>query len=371
MRQILFRTLSVFLLWGCVCLSSAPGQSPTFTTGKLAEREDREAFLTPPSQEDVETGYWKVEEGVQIHYFSEGSGAPVLFLHGGPGFPPHEAPKGLSLLKDNYQFFYYHQRGCGKSTRPFDRFDPSQSMENRSKLLAALGLEQQIADIDRIRRLWKQEKITLIGHSFGGFMATLYAAEFPERVEKLVLISPAEMLRMPNAGGGIFEAIKNRLPDDATRNEYNAFMGRYFQAFATAFHKSEAELADLNMEFGKYFRLALIADGFSGASAKVEPGYASGWMPFGIYFGLGMQYDLTPGLARIQCPVLIVQGDKDFAFSPQGLALYQECIEVARVKTIENASHFSFNDQPEAFAAAVASFLSDSPKIEQPPEQDP
>ncbi len=49
-----------------------------------------------------------------------------------------------------------------------------------------LGISAQVADIERIRRILGEEKLIMVGHSFGGFLASLYAAEFPEHVARMV-----------------------------------------------------------------------------------------------------------------------------------------------------------------------------------------
>lgn len=92
--------------------------------------------------------------------------------------------EGLENLKKDYRFIYYHQRGCGHSTRPIDTFKSQNFMQNVTVLNKVLGLSAQLADIERIRRILGHERLILVGHSYGGFLASLYAAEFPEHVEK-------------------------------------------------------------------------------------------------------------------------------------------------------------------------------------------
>lgn len=113
-----------------------------------------------------------------------------------------------------------------------------------------LGLGAQIADIERIRRLLGDEKLILIGHSWGGFLASLYAAEFPDHVEALILVSPADVLArsVPQPSGGLFELVKQRLPAEKQAN-FDDFMAEYL-SFGDIFTKSEADLVALNQEFG-------------------------------------------------------------------------------------------------------------------------
>ena len=87
-----------------------------------------------------------------------------------------------------------------------------------------LGLGAQIADIERIRQIMGEDQLILVGHSFGGFLAALYAAEFPEHVKALILVAPAEMLVMPPDSGGLYEQVKPLLPD-----EYASGLCRLFE----------------------------------------------------------------------------------------------------------------------------------------------
>lgn len=335
-------------------LALAPLQGPggVYQPGRMQEREDLEAYVTPPSQEGVEEGFWLVQEDVRLHHFAEGQGQDVLFLHGGPGFPPHAPAAGLSLLEDRFRVHYYHQRGCGLSTRPFDRFESPNFMANVVPLIQTLGIQQHVADVERIRRILGREQLTLVGHSFGGYIATLYAIEFPERVERLVLVSPAEILKMPVPGGGMFEKLKEKLPEGEVREEYDQYLARFFGTFGAIFQKSEEELVALNREFAGFYVQALEAQGLSTAGVGAPEGYDSGWMPFGAYFSLGMSYDHTPALARITCPVLIVHGARDIGMGREALAPY-ETIENATVAVIPDAGHFAFDERPVEFAGLL------------------
>ena len=176
---------------------------PMYQPGMVRAEKDLRAPLDPPAQ-PAEPGVWLVEPDIRLHYFTSGEGKPALVLHGGPGYPYLQPWSGLEGLTKDFRFHYYDQRGCGESTRPFDTFTSKNSYENMTALNKALGLGAQVADVERIRRILGVEKITLIGHSFGGFIAALYATEFPERVEKLVLVAPADMLVMPQESGGLF-----------------------------------------------------------------------------------------------------------------------------------------------------------------------
>jgi proline iminopeptidase len=313
--------------------------------------------LEPPPQQESET-FWAVEPDIRLHHFSQGQGRPVLVVHGGPGFPIAKPLAGLALLSGKFQFHYYDQRGCGQSSRPFDRFTSKNFYANMTELERTLGIGAQVADIERIRRILKQDKLILIGHSFGGFLATLYATEFPEHVEALVLVAPSGVLVVPGEGPNFFDQIRLRLPE-SRRAEYDQFLRGYLD-FGRLFDKSEQELAAANRQIGDYF---LLASG-QALSADRVPGANGGWMAQAMYVSLGKHHDYRPALRTASAPTLVLHGEDDVA--PETVSRsYEETLPNAKLHVLKSgktsglggAGHALFTDQPEAFAKVVGEFL--------------
>ena len=131
------------------------------------------------------------------------------------------------------------------------------------QLEKTLGLGAQLMDIERIRRALKQDKLVLVGHSFGAFLAALYAAEFPERVSALVLVSPATLLVVPQPRGSLFDSVRALLADDAQRNAFDALMKEYMD-FGALFTRDEAALVGLSTRFGAFYVPAARARAIAG-----------------------------------------------------------------------------------------------------------
>jgi proline iminopeptidase len=259
---------------------------------------------------------------------------------------------GLEPLTARFRFHYYDQRGCGQSTRPFDRFPKASFYRNMRTLEGTLGLGAQIADIERIRRLLGEERLILVGHSFGAFTAALYAAEFPERVAGLVLIAPADLLVMPPANGGLFEDVKQKLPA-ATRPEYEVFLADYLD-FGRLFERSDAETAELNGQFARFYVQAAQARGF--AVSAEEGAEWGGFMVQAQYLSMGRRHDYRAALRAVTAPVLLIHGANDLQTEAVSRA-YAEALPQARVAVVEGAGHMPFQEQPERFAAVVTPFL--------------
>ncbi|MDP8207473.1 MAG: alpha/beta hydrolase [Candidatus Electryonea clarkiae] len=311
----------------------------------------QQGINTPPAQKGTDNDKWKVESNIELYHFSEGSGREVLVIHGGPGIPFSNTWKGLSLLRDSLEANYYHQRGCGKSSIPVDSFSSKNFYKNMKELDGLLGLGAQITDIERIRIITKQNRLTLIGHSYGGFLAALYAVEFPERVEALVLVAPAGILKMPSEQDDLFTITRERLPENR-KPGFDDWKERYF-AYGKLFTRTEQELAELNSEFGTYFLEVLDVEN----SSEMSSVKSAGWMVHAQYLSMGKKHDYRGELKNISASTLVLHGENDI-LPAEVSREYAELIPNARLTIIKNATHFPFDENPEDFSAEIISFLS-------------
>jgi proline iminopeptidase len=319
---------------------------PLYEPGMVRAGQNLRASLTPPTQSQ-DAHFWNVESDIRLYHYAVGQGRHVLVVHGGPGYPDLKAWAGLEALTTRYQFNYYDQRGCGQSSRPIDRFASPNYYENMTTMDKTLGLGAQIADIERIRRLLGDERLILIGHSWGGFMASLYAAEFPEHVAALILVAPANTLVMPQQSGGLYESVRQHLPT-AMQAEYAAYLKDYLD-FQSLFTKSEATLVALNTGFAKYYAAA--------SAMPIPPsGKSGGWMVQAMYFSMGKSHDYRAALQKVTAPVLVIHGADDLQTQPES-QVYADAFPNARLQVIDRAAHFPFEQQPQQFAALSGEFL--------------
>ncbi len=315
---------------------------PMYRPGDVRARKD---WGNPPA---ANAPRWQVEPGIELHHFEEGEGTPILIVHGGPGFPPAQPWRAGAQLAANYRLVYYHQRGCGLSSRPLQSFSGSNMYAHMRALHETLGLPAQVADIERIRRILGVERLILMGHSFGADLAALYAAEFPERVRALVYVAPADLAVLPKQDGDLFDLVRRKLPPEMAQ-EYQAYLAEYFD-FRRAFQRSEAESSDFFGRFAKYY----------GAAAGMAPssGYAAsaGYVPLAVYCGMGRRHDYTEAYRSVPAPGLVIHGGADLqpeSVSRSFAGRFRNC-GFAR---IEGAGHFVFDDRPREFAAEVRRFV--------------
>lgn len=107
-----------------------------------------------------------------------GRGHAVLILSGGPGFTAWNLLPLQQHIAKQHRALLFDMRGMG------DQADFS--------LPEASLLLQWIEDIEQIRKAKQINKWTLVGHSWGGLMALLYARAHPGVVDKIVLLNPVD-----------------------------------------------------------------------------------------------------------------------------------------------------------------------------------
>ena len=338
-----------------VTVLSLAACAPAYKPGSLSGLEAAgKLALDPPEQTQdpwASRGDWELEQGLMIRHVSSGSGDPVIVLHGGPGAPSDQAWEGLSPLEGRWLFVYPQTRGSGSSTRTVDRWGQEDWGRNMAEMEARLGLSAQVADIERTRRLLGLEKLTIIGHSYGGLLALLYAIEFPSRVERLVLVSPATLLRMPPpAVADLYSLVEAKLSGQE-RESFVAWRKRFFD-YSRLWSWSEADWRAANEGFLPYF---IQASSKAGADWGFEPlplpeGGLGGWVQPASFFSLGRDYDLRPLAAKLSCPVRLLVGDHDLIPSV-AWEDWRRSIPGLREYTLEGAGHFPMRDR--RFAALV------------------
>ncbi|HEX4573505.1 MAG TPA: alpha/beta fold hydrolase, partial [Gemmatimonadales bacterium] len=108
--------------------------------------------------------------GARLYTRRAGDGPPVVVLHGGPGAHHDYLLPQYDRLALRRALLYYDQRGGGRS--PVPRETP-------------VGWREHVADLEALRAHWGLEQLVLLGYSWGGLLAVLYALEHPDRVGQL------------------------------------------------------------------------------------------------------------------------------------------------------------------------------------------
>lgn len=114
--------------------------------------------------------------GVSLHTRIVGDGPDVIVLHGGPGAHHDYLLPQFDALALGRRLRYYDQRGGGRSPVARD---------------VSVGWREHVEDLAALIDRWALAPTTILGYSWGGLLALLHAATYPEQVGRLALISPA------------------------------------------------------------------------------------------------------------------------------------------------------------------------------------
>jgi pimeloyl-ACP methyl ester carboxylesterase len=126
---------------------------------------------SPASPQSPKAEYATADDGVRLYYHVVGSGGPVVLV-----------PAGLFLERDFAQLargrrmVFYDMRNRGRSDRVADS--------------SRISLQNDLRDLEAVRRQVQAERVSLIGWSYLGMVVMRYAAEHPERIERVIQIGP-------------------------------------------------------------------------------------------------------------------------------------------------------------------------------------
>jgi pimeloyl-ACP methyl ester carboxylesterase len=245
---------------------------------------------------------------IELEVLCRGTGKPLVFLHGMQTVPPEA--RFLDLLGRRAAILAPSLPGFGNSPRP-------QGFETVYDLVR-LGLE--------FLEALPHERVTLVGSSFGGWLAAEIAVTCSHRLDRLVLVDPLGIKVSDRETADILDVF-NVSPDRVQR---------------ALWHDPARFAPDFNaMPDEAIVRYARNRDALC----------LYGWQPY-MY-----NPQLKRWLGRIKVPTLVLWGANDGIVVPAYGRAYAGLIPGARFEVIEGAGHHPEIEQPEAFVDHVAGFL--------------
>jgi proline iminopeptidase len=255
---------------------------------------------------------------------------PIAFaIHGGPGGDHTGFKPGYAALTQAMQVVYFDHRGQGRSARgDADRWT----------------LDENVEDMEALRRHLGCGPIVSIGTSYGGMVAMAHAARYPEAVSHLVLLVTA-------AHGGFIPRAQQILAERGTAEQQAICAKVWSGGFA-----DEAELKRYYRTMGPLY------------SAKHDPAKAEDGLARAIHSpealnrafkpdGFLRRFDLRPELARITAPTLILAGALDWICPPEFSEEIHALIPGSRLMIVEDSSHSMRVDAPERLFGAIIDFV--------------
>jgi pimeloyl-ACP methyl ester carboxylesterase len=316
--------------------------NPTATIpSSSSTRLDTPSVYGPPGRSpwlDVdwrEHQRWVILDGQPVNVIELGGnqaqdGQPLIFIHGLSGSWPNWLEQ-LPVLATRHRVITLDLPGFGHSPMPTtERISISGYARLLDRLLDVLGIDAA----------------AVVGNSMGGFIGAELAIAFPQRVERLVLVSAAGISTYDHRGAVRTVPVLRRAERMLTA--YTAWMASKSDTVA---RRPRLRDATLNVVTRHPSRLpaALVAEQLRGSG---KPGFMQA-------LEANLNYDFRERLPEIACPTLIVWGEDDRLITARDAAVFAELIPDSRVAMYADTGHMAMLERPEAFNALLEEFLTE------------
>lgn len=286
-------------------------------------------------------------QSLYMRTFGDSTKNAIIFLHGGPGYnaASFEATTGQILADQGYYVIVYDRRGEGRS----------------GAVSADFTFEESISDLNFIYDSLKISTASLIGHSFGGIIATKFAKVEQEKVSSLVLVSAPVNLQ---------ESFKTIL--HACQVIYSQQKDVQSWAYVNALSQTDSSTIAYSSEC---FRLAM-RNGFylpkkaTGAAKKIIKQFEEqeelykvaskmektgplGFIRNEKYTTIDLTEDIKTLVAN-KLKIYAIYGQEDGLYSSEQVEKLTNIIGSDNVKYLSRCSHSPFIDQQETFLKQVA-----------------
>jgi pimeloyl-ACP methyl ester carboxylesterase len=284
-------------------------------------------------QKPDSSGYVTASDGARLYYAIHGTGRDTVIVPGAALLAPSLAPLSAGLT-----VVFYDPRGRGKSDWIAD---PKR-----------LTMADEIRDLEAVRAALKISKAAILGFSYLGLMTALYTADHPDRVSRLAQLGPMA-------------------PDEETASRYAPVEGRLRSDSAAARLKraraAASDTADLAAECRRWYEAYLpVYLGNPANASQVSTEFCENenespsrflWRVDKTMRSLPRHWDYSRKATAIRVPTLVIQGDQDFAVSPDGARRWAELIPDARLIMLAGAGHLAYVERSDRVLTALMRFF--------------
>jgi pimeloyl-ACP methyl ester carboxylesterase len=279
------------------------------------------------------SGYVTARDGARLFFAIYGSGKDTVIIPGAALLVD-----ALASLREGLTVVFYDPRGRGRSDWVAD---PKR-----------LTMGDEIRDLEAVRAGLAISKAGIIGFSYLGLMTALYAADHPDRVARLAQLGPMA-------------------PDEETASRYAPVEGRIRSDSAAArlarARATASDTADLSAECRRWYAAYLpVYLGDPANASRVSTEFCVNenespsrfqWRVDRTMRSLPRHWDFTKKAMAIRAPTLVIQGDRDFAASPDGARRWAELIPNARLIMLSGAGHLTYVERSDRVLPALMRFF--------------
>jgi pimeloyl-ACP methyl ester carboxylesterase len=278
------------------------------------------------------------QNGQQYHYLNEGSGEPVVMVHGNPSWSFYYRNL-VKSLSHNYQCIVPDHIGCGLSDKPADK-DYQYTLKNRIDDLEAL-----------LDALNINENITLVVHDWGGMIGMGYAARHPERIKRLVILNTAAF-HLPSTKSFPVPLLIGR----------NTYIGTVLIRGLNAFSAIASYVGVKRKPMEKAVRQAYVAPFNSWKNRISTLRFVQDIPLLPHHKNYQLVSDISDSLVHFQkIPTIICWGMKDFVFDKHFLNTWKEKMPHAAVNEFDDCGHYILEDASEQVIPLIETFMAENP----------
>ena len=274
-------------------------------------------------------------DGTKLAYTEVGSGPRLVCLPGGPGRAVAYLEE-LGGLSADRTLVLLDNRATGRSEVPADP--------------ATLRFDRLAGDVEALREHLGEERLDVLAHSAGCIVVQAWAAAHPDRVGRLVLVTPSDRLQ----GGR-----RADIPAIRAARSGEPWYADAAEAVEALEHAPPAQQQSLVRATRPFFygrwdevTQAHAASADRQSSKRAELGFGAG------VDGVDVAAILS-GLQEVQAPVLVVGGERDALTGLDSVHAVAGSFPRATTAVLPEAGHFPWVDAPAAFASVVREFLQD------------
>lgn len=262
---------------------------------------------------------------IDLYYEDQGSGKPVVLIHGWPLSGASWEKQTAALLAAGYRVITYDRRGFGHSSQPSVGYEYDTFAADLNKLLTALDLRD----------------VALVGFSMGGGEVARYLGTFgAERVAKAVFVSsvPPFLLKTADNPNGVEQVVFDGI-QKGLREDRPAFLAQFLANFYNVDVLGGKRISDEAVK--NSWTVAI------GASPKGTHDCVRAWYT-----------DFRKDLAKVEVPTLVLHGDQDrIVPMPISGALTHQAIRGSKFVPLPGAPHGLLWTHAEEVIAELLAFL--------------
>lgn len=268
---------------------------------------------------------------VTLYYevLGDAGGTPLFVANGGPGFDHtylHLSDAWDRIAKTR-KVVLYDQRGNGRSS-------PLTAGESCT-------LRDQVEDLDALRAHLHFDKIDLLGHSWGGYLAMAYAARYPQHISRLLIVDSAA----PKWSDTVF-LFKDVFPEGVARED------------SAKFSSQMGDKAAEDLLLREYLSMLFYSpENRDRAMAMMKDVDENRQVNQTVNRDL-QRFDLNPELPKFTFPTIVMTGRFDMNVAPVVAYKIHQAIPHSQLIVFERSGHMPFYEEPEKFIEVVNSFLS-------------